>query len=50
LSSKKFADSLLQPFQELSSRLRTLSRASAADSACKSFDFAQSIGFSPAAA
>ena len=48
--SKEFADSLFQPFQELSSRLRTLSRASAADSASEGFDFAQAVGFSLAAA
>jgi hypothetical protein len=44
--SKKFADSLLQPLQEVSSRLRTLSRSTAADSTCEGFDLAQSVGFS----
>jgi hypothetical protein len=44
--SKKFADRLLQPLQEVSSRLRTLSRATAADSTCEGFDLAQSVGFS----
>jgi hypothetical protein len=48
--STNFADSLLQSFQEVSSRLRTLSRPSAADGARKGFDFTQSVGFSLAAA
>ncbi len=48
--SKNFADGLLQPFQELSRRFRTLARTSAADSACKGFDFPQAVGFRFAAA
>ena len=37
-------------FEKLSSRLRTLSRAPAADSACERFDLAQPVDFGLAAA
>jgi hypothetical protein len=50
LRSKKLADGVLQPFQKLSSRPRTLSCSSAADSACKGFDLSEAVGFGRAAA
>jgi len=45
LGSKKLADGVLQPFQKLSSGLRTRPCSSAADSACKGFDLSQAVGF-----
>jgi hypothetical protein len=48
--SKRFAERLLQSFQKLSGRLGTLSCSSAADSACKRFDFPQAVSFGLAAA